>query len=143
MLTWHFQTYLGMFFHRLYILTCRYKYTIHEYWSRWHCCHIQEKKHCIRQHLKKEHKSLNCNMGKTKGVLTGLLVRFLFGWYKEKFQTFYPPACNLIRPCFNEILWGSIQMFQQLVSNINLGCYLRQDTVVHVPEMGEVTWKFW
>ena len=84
-----------MFFHRLYILPCRYRYTIHEYWSSWHCCHIQEKKHCIRQHLKKEHISLNCNIERTKGVLTGPLVRFLFAWYKEKFQTFYPPACNL------------------------------------------------
>ena len=28
--------YLGKFFHRLYILPCRYRYTIHEYWSSWH-----------------------------------------------------------------------------------------------------------
>ena len=43
--------YLGKFFHRLYILSCRYRYTIHEYWSSWHLSHIQEKKHCIRQCL--------------------------------------------------------------------------------------------
>ena len=44
-------SYLGKFFHRLYILSCRYRCTIHEYWSSWHWCHIQEKKHCIRQCL--------------------------------------------------------------------------------------------
>ena len=47
-------SYLGMLFHRLYILTCRYRYTIHEYWSSWHWCHIQEKKHRIRQCLKQQ-----------------------------------------------------------------------------------------
>ena len=44
-------SYLGKFFHRLYILSCRYRYTIHEYWSSLHWCHIQEKKHRIRQCL--------------------------------------------------------------------------------------------
>ena len=43
--------YLGKFFHRLYILPCRYRYTILEYWSSWHWGHIQEKKHHIRQCL--------------------------------------------------------------------------------------------
>ena len=47
-------SYLGKFFHRLYILPCRYRYTIHEYWSSWHWCHIQEKKHRIRQCLEQQ-----------------------------------------------------------------------------------------
>ena len=47
-------SYLGKFFHRLYILPCRYKYTIREYWSSWHWCHIQEKKHHIRQCLEQQ-----------------------------------------------------------------------------------------
>ena len=47
-------SYLGKFFHRLYILSCRYRYTIHEYWSSWHWCHIQEKKHRIRQCLEQQ-----------------------------------------------------------------------------------------
>ena len=47
-------SYRGKFFHRLYILPCRYRYTIHEYWSSWHWCHIQEKKHRIRQCLEQQ-----------------------------------------------------------------------------------------
>ena len=47
-------SYLGMFFHRLYILPCRYRCTIREYWSSWHWCHIREKKHRIRQCLEQQ-----------------------------------------------------------------------------------------
>ena len=47
-------SYLGKFFHRLHILPCRYRCTIHEYWSSWHWCHIQEKKHRIRQCLEQQ-----------------------------------------------------------------------------------------
>ena len=47
-------SYLGRFFHRQYILPCRYRCTIHEYWSSWHWCHIQEKKHRIRQCLEQQ-----------------------------------------------------------------------------------------
>ena len=46
--------YLGTFSRRLYILTCRYRYTIHGYWSSSHWCHIQEKKHRIRQCLEQQ-----------------------------------------------------------------------------------------
>ena len=41
-------SHLGKFFHRLYILLCRYRYMIHECWSSWHLCHIQGKKNRIR-----------------------------------------------------------------------------------------------
>ena len=55
-------------------------------------------------------------MGRTKGILTGPLVRFLFGWYKEKDQTFYPRACNL-SPCFNKtwfmMLYAKVQAIGQ------------------------------
>ena len=47
-------SYLGKSFHRLYILPCRYRCTIHEYWSSWHCCHIQVKKYYILQRLKQQ-----------------------------------------------------------------------------------------
>ena len=47
-------SYLGKFFHLRSILPCRCRYTIHEYWSSWHCCHIQEEKHCTRPCLEKQ-----------------------------------------------------------------------------------------
>ena len=47
-------SYLGMFSRRLYILSCRYRYTIHEYWSSMHWCHIHEEKHCTRQCLEQQ-----------------------------------------------------------------------------------------
>ena len=47
-------SYLGTFSGRLYILSCRYRYTIHEYWSSMHWCHIHEEKHCTRQCLEQQ-----------------------------------------------------------------------------------------
>ena len=80
-------SYLGKFFHRLYILSCRYRYTIHEYWSSLHWCHIQEKKHRIRQCLEQRTYWL------MEKLLMGILLRPyhvtrrvpILSWFHESF----------------------------------------------------------
>ena len=62
-------SYLGKFSHRLYILPRRYRYTIHEYWSSSHWCHIQEKKHRIRRYL--EQQTYWLMKKKLKGINSG------------------------------------------------------------------------
>ena len=79
--------YLGKFFHRPYILPCRYRCTIHEYWSSWHWCHIQEKKHRIRQHLEQQtywliKKSKYINLGPKRWRARGLPI---LPWHESFF----------------------------------------------------------
>ena len=89
-------SYLGKFRHRLYILPCRYRYTIHEYWSSWHWCHIQEKKHYIRQCLKQQTYWLMKKL--LKGINSGPNM-----WREDypvfRGMSFFPLKFILFSPC--------------------------------------------
>ena len=101
-------SYLGKFSHRLYILPRRYRYTIHEYWSSSHWCHIQEKKHRIRQCLEQQtYWLMKKKKNKLKGINSGSNM-----WCEE-----YPFFCVI--SLFSLKIYLSYSMSYQLKS---LGC---------------------
>ena len=89
-------SYLGTFSRRLYILTCKYRYTIHEYWSSLHWCHIQEENHCTRQCLEQQTYWLMKNYWR---ALTKALTCDASSTHSFATRVFFPLKILFFSPC--------------------------------------------